>query len=61
MDDDDDDVGVDDDDDDSGDDVVPFPYAVGKIPFFSLPIPPPDELQRLGFCLLDEFLVSPGV
>ena len=55
---DDDDDGTDDDDDDIGDDVVSPPCMVRKIPFFSLPIPPPDELRRLGFCLLNEFLVS---
>ena len=56
MDDDDDKV----DDEDSGDDVVPF-LAVGKIHSFSLLMPPLDDLQRLGFCLLDEFLVSVSV
>ena len=47
----------DDDEDDDGDDVLPL-LAVRRIPFLSWPILPPDGLQRLGFCLLDEFLES---
>jgi hypothetical protein len=58
--DDDDDSGDDDDDDDSGDDVVAALCLVMKMALFSLPIPPPGDLWRLGFCLQDEFLVSLG-
>ena len=50
----------DEDDDDSSDDVIPL-LAVGRIPSFSLPIPPLDELRSQGLCLLDEFLMSLGI
>jgi hypothetical protein len=47
-----------DDDDDGGDDVVAPVCLVVKMAISSLPIPPPDDLRRLGFFyLLDEFLV----
>jgi hypothetical protein len=52
---------VDDNDDDSGDDVQAFLVTVTEAAASSLPIPPSGSLRRLGFLLLDEFLVSLGV
>ena len=62
MDDDDDDNDdVNDEDNDGGDDVVAPLCLVRKMVLFRLPIRLLDDLRRLGFYLLDEFLVSLGV
>ena len=57
---DDDDGGGDDDDDSGNDDVAPLCVRRNMALLF-LPIPPTNELRRLGFCLVEEFLISLGV